>query len=144
LIVPGGPVQGENGRTGVALKLGRDSGDPQFGALGHRPFAHEVEIALNPLVVKIGYLADLQINGHDFTGLVAPGVFEGNIQDALGHGKFMHEICTMLSGIFEKPGKHQIPNLRTHFEKEASFFQGLPKYFVKCLSVNKNYSSKNN
>jgi hypothetical protein len=45
----------------------------------------------------------------------------------------MHEICTMLSGIFEKLGKHQIPNLRTHFEKEASFFQGLPKYFVKFI-----------
>jgi hypothetical protein len=42
--------------------------------------------SLNPLVVKIGYFADLQINGHDLIGLVTPGVFEGDVQDALGHG----------------------------------------------------------
>ncbi len=90
LGIPGGFIQGEDEGTRVALQPGGDPGDTQLGSLGDRSFTHEVEVALDPFVIKVADLPDLQMDLHDFLSLVAEGKIEGNFQDTLGYRKFMH------------------------------------------------------
>ena len=92
LGIPGGFIQGEDEGTGVALQPGWNPGDAQLRSLGDRSFSHEVEVALDPIVIKVGDLPDFQVDLHDFLGLIADGKIEGNFQDTLGYRKFMHRI----------------------------------------------------
>ncbi len=90
LGIPGGFIQGKDEGTRVALQPGGGSGYTQLGSLGDGPLTHEVEIALDPFVIKVTDLPDLQMDLNDFLRLVASAIVEGNFQDTLGYRKFMH------------------------------------------------------
>jgi len=97
LGIPGGFIQGKDEGTRVALQPGRGSGYPQLSSLGDCPFTHEVEVALDPFVIKVADLSDLQMDLTDLLGLIAEGEIEGNFQDTLGYGKFMHFFRTQIT-----------------------------------------------
>jgi hypothetical protein len=92
LGIPGGFIQGEDGGTGVTLQPGGDSGNTQLGSLRERSLRHEIEVALDPLIIKVGDLPDFQVDPYDLLGLTAAGKIESNFQDILGDRKFMHRI----------------------------------------------------
>ena len=88
--IPGGFIQGKGEGTRGALQPGRGSGYTQLSSLGDCPFTHEVEVTLDPFVIKVADLSDLQMDLTDLLRLVASTIVEGNFQDTLGYGKFMH------------------------------------------------------
>ena len=94
LGIPGGFFQGEDEGTTIALQLGRGPANAQLRSLGDRSFAHEIEVALDPLVIEVADLPDFQMDLDDLLGPIAEGKIEGNFQDALGYRKFMHRIKT--------------------------------------------------
>jgi len=94
LGIPGGFFQGKDAGAGAALQPGGDSKNAQLRPLGNRAFAHEVEVALDPIVIKIADLPDLQMDLHNLLGPIAEGKLEGNFQDTLGHRKLMHRIIS--------------------------------------------------
>ena len=90
--IPGGFIQGKEEGTLVAFQPGGGAGYPQLCSLGDGPLTHEVEVTLEPFVVKVADLPDLQMNLNDLLRLVAKGVVEGNFQDTLSYRKLMHFI----------------------------------------------------
>jgi len=70
--------------------LGRDPGNTQLRSLGDRSFAHEIEVTLDPIVIKVGDLPDFQMNLADLFGLMAEGKIKSNFQDTLSDRKLMH------------------------------------------------------
>ncbi len=75
----------------MALHPGRKAGDAQLRSLGDRPLAHEIKVPLNPFVVEVADLSDLQADFSDLGRLTSGGIIEGNFQDTLGYGKLMHQ-----------------------------------------------------
>jgi hypothetical protein len=90
LGIPGGFIQGKNKGTPVALHPGGNAGDAQLRSFGDRSLTHEIKVPLNPFVVEIADLSDLQMDFDDLSGLTPGGIIEGDIQDTLGYGKLMH------------------------------------------------------
>jgi hypothetical protein len=90
LGIPGGFIQGKNKGTPVALHPGGNAGDAQPRSLGDRSLAHEIKVPLNPFVVEVADLSDLQVDFDDLGRLTPGGIIEGNFQDTLGYGKLMH------------------------------------------------------
>ncbi len=88
--IPGGFFQGEDEGTTIALQLGRDPGNTQLRSLGDRSFAHEIEVTLDPIVIKVGDLPDFQMNLADLFGLMAEGKIKSNFQDILSDRQLMH------------------------------------------------------
>jgi hypothetical protein len=101
LSLPGGFIQGKDGRAPVALQPGGNPGDTQLRSLSDRFLAHEVKVSLDPFIVEIADLPDLQMDLDDFSCLVSGGVVEGNFQDTLGYGKLMHEKFRFLPSAHE-------------------------------------------
>jgi hypothetical protein len=91
LSLPSGFIQGKDEGAPVALQPGGNAGDSQLRPRGDRFLAHEIKVSLDPFIVEVADLPDLQINLNDLGGLVSGGIVEGNFQDALGYGKLMHE-----------------------------------------------------
>jgi len=73
------------------LLPGGNAGDTQLRSLSDRFLAHEVKVSLDPFIVEVADLPDLQMDVDDLGCLVSGGIVEGNFQDALGYGKLMHE-----------------------------------------------------
>jgi len=91
LGVPGGFIQRKNKGTPVALHPGGKAGDAQLRSLGDRPLAHEIKVPLDPFVVEVADLSDLQVDVHDLGRSASDGIIEGDFQDTLGYRELMHE-----------------------------------------------------
>ncbi len=90
LGIPGGCFEGKGERAGVALQLSRDPGNTQPRSFGDCSFAHEIKVALDPLVIKVADLPDFQMDFPDFFGLMAVSIIKSNFQDTLSDGQFVH------------------------------------------------------
>jgi hypothetical protein len=91
LRLPGRFIQGKDEGAPVALQPGGDAGDMQPRSRRDRFLAHEVKVSLDPFIVEVADLSDLQMDLDNLGCLVSGGIVEGNFQDTLGYGKLMHE-----------------------------------------------------
>jgi hypothetical protein len=64
--------------------------NPEYGPLCNCALTQRIEIALEPLGLEVAEGANAQIHEKDPRHTLGVGVSENDIEDALGHGEFMH------------------------------------------------------
>jgi hypothetical protein len=92
LGIPGGWIQRKDEGALITLHPGGNARDAQPRSFGDRSLGHKVKVSLDPFIVEVADLTDLQVDLNDLGSLISKGIIEGNVQDGLGYRKLMHEI----------------------------------------------------
>jgi hypothetical protein len=78
-------IQGEDQIAPLTLHPGRDAADAQFRSLSDGFLTDEVKVSLQPFIVEVANLSDLQVDLDDLGSLMAVGILKGDVQNALSH-----------------------------------------------------------
>ncbi len=83
-------VQGEVGATVAAAEASGNATEIEAGTLGHSVAGQDIPIELDAVVHDAGKLTDDQVQSDHATGVMPGRVLQGDFQQALDDGKFVH------------------------------------------------------